>query len=214
MKRPSDALPNPALKFSVMNLVDQPPCVLFSPSLPRQISNYLWRATWLKCPVCGTRPIFLPLRRTRRLGDWFTPLDWCPNCRYVYEREPGYFLLSQWALGYGLGAFVGVLIYLYLQIFHSDWSLAGTLVVVAVPLPVVNVLFARHAKAYFLAVDHLWDPHIRSAEDGDPFDKATGTVRLAASRADLKGGEEGEDPAGQPGSGIQREEEAGIRRDG
>ena len=197
-----------------MKQICQPSSARFDPSLPRQIANYLWRATWLKCPVCGTRPIFVPLRRTRRLTDWFSPLDWCPHCRYFYEREPGYFLLSQWAIGYGAGALVGVLVYFYLQAFHGDWSLASTLLAAALPVPVINVLVARHAKAYFLAADHLLDPHIRSAEDGDPFDAGSGTVILAASRPDLKGGEEGNDPAGQPGSGIQREEEAGKRRDG
>lgn len=197
-----------------MNQIDQTPSVRFNASLPRQIANYLWRATWLKCPVCGTRPIFVPLRRTRRLADWFSPLDWCPHCRYLYEREPGYFLLSQWAIGYGAGAFVGVLVYVYLQAFHSDWSLTSTLLAAALPVPLINIIFARHAKAYFLAVDHLIDPHIRSAEDGNPFDAGSGVTILVTSRFDLRGGEESEDPAGQPGSGIQREEEAGRRRDG
>ena len=112
----------------IMNQVQQTSFVRVHPSLPRQVANYLWRATWLRCPVCGTRPVFLPLRRTRRLADWFTPLDWCPHCRYLYEREPGYFLISQWAIGYGAGAFVGVLIYFYLQAFHNDWPLAHNLV--------------------------------------------------------------------------------------
>ncbi len=197
-----------------MNRISQPYPVQAHSSPLRQVANYLWRATWLKCPVCGTRPMFLPLRHTRRLAEWFTPLDWCPNCRYLYEREPGYFLLSQWAIGYAFGALAGILIYFYLQAFHSDWSLASTLLVATLPVPLVNVVFARHAKAYFAAVDHLIDPHIRSAEDGDPFDATSGTVILAGSRHDLKGGEEGQDPAGQPGSGIQREEEAGKRRGG
>ncbi len=143
-----------------MNQVDQTPSISFHSSVPRQIANYLWRATWLRCPVCGTRPVFLPLRRTRRMADWFTPLDWCPNCRYLYEREPGYFLISQWAIGYGTGAVVGFLVYFYLQAFHSDWSLARTLFVAALPVPLINILSARHAKAYFIAADHLIDPHM------------------------------------------------------
>ena len=184
------------------------------PSLPRQIFNYLWRATWLKCPVCGTRRMFLPLRYTRTLQSWFTPLKGCPNCRYVYEREPGYFLLSQWAIGYILGAAVGTVIYLYLQVYHSDWSLFATLLPVALPLPIVNVLFARHAKAYFLAVDHLIDPHIRSSEDGQIPTGIDGAETPADSFVGWRGGEAGDDPAGQAGSGIPREEEAGLRRDG
>jgi hypothetical protein len=146
--------------------------------------------------------------------DWFTPLLGCPNCRYVYEREPGYFLLSQWALGYGLGALVGIVIFLYLQFYHSDWSLFATLLLVALPLPIVNVLFARHAKAYFLAIDHLIDPHIRSAEDGEIPAGIDGMDTQADPFTGWTVGEAGDDPAGQAGSGILREEEAGRSRDG
>jgi hypothetical protein len=133
----------------------------------RRIFEYLWRATWLKCPVCGTKPIFLPLRRTHSMRDWFTPLDGCPRCGYPYEREPGYFLMSVWAIGYGISALVGIIIYVYLQTWHSDLSLTVTLLAVGVPLPIINVLFARHAKAYFLAIDHLCDPHLPGSDDDD-----------------------------------------------
>ncbi len=138
-----------------------------APSLPRQIFNYLWRATLLKCPVCGTRPMFLPLARVRNFGDWFTPLDGCPRCGYAYDREPGYFLISQWGIGYGVSALVGIGVYVWLQIFHSDWSYTKTLLAVAIPLPFVNFLIARHCKSYFLAVDHLCDPHISLSDEDD-----------------------------------------------
>jgi hypothetical protein len=133
----------------------------------RRIREHLWRATCLRCPVCGTKPIFLPLSRTRSLRDWFTPLDGCPRCGYPYEREPGYFLMSVWAIGYGISALVGIVIYVYLQMWHSDLSLTVTLLAVGVPLPIINVLFARHAKAYFLAIDHLCDPYIPGSDDDD-----------------------------------------------
>jgi uncharacterized protein (DUF983 family) len=132
-----------------------------------RIRQYLWRATLCRCPVCGTRPIFVPVRQVRSFHDWLTPLDGCPVCGYAYDREPGYFLMSLWAIGYGVSALVGIAIYVYLQVWHSDWSLVATLLAVALPLPVVNVLFARHAKAYFLAIDHLFDPHLRSGEEDD-----------------------------------------------
>ena len=133
----------------------------------RRIRQYLWRATFWRCPICGTRPIFVPISQVRSLHSWLTPLDGCPVCGYAYDREPGYFLMSVWAIGYGVSAVVGIGIYVYLQIWHSDLSLVTTLLAVALPLPVVNVLFARHAKAYFLAIDHLFDPHLRPGDEDD-----------------------------------------------
>ena len=41
----------------------------------RKFLRYLGRAMLLRCPVCGKTPIFTPVARTRRLRDWFTPLD-------------------------------------------------------------------------------------------------------------------------------------------
>ena len=136
----------------------------------RRARDYFWRAMWWVCPICGTRPIFPALGRTRSLNDWFTPLDGCPHCGYAYDREPGYFLWAVWALGYIVSAVVGIAIYVYLQIRHADWSFTATLLCVMVPLPFINVIFARHAKALFLAADHLADPHVRPDADDESDD--------------------------------------------
>ena len=179
----------------------------------RHICNYLWRATWWHCPVCGTRPIFVPLAHVRSLHAWFTPLDGCPRCGYAYDREPGYFLLAQWGLGYGVSAVVGILVYAYLQFFHSDWSFPATLLTVAAPVPLVGFFFARHAKAYFLAIDHLADPYIPPArEEGDGGGNGGGGRPSAPPPPQVDPGEIW-DPAGQPGSGMRREQEAGALRD-
>ncbi len=172
---------------------------------PRRIATYFWRATWLKCPVCGTRPMFLPLTRIRRLDDWFTPLDGCPRCGYAYDREPGYFLWSVWALGYIVSAVVGTLIYIYLQIWHGDWSIPRTLLWVMLPLPFINVIFARHAKSYFLAMDHLADPHVRPDENDDD-DGGGGGPPLRPAPAPFDD-PVGHDPAGPSDSGVPRERE-------
>ncbi len=177
--------------------------------------NYFWRATWLKCPVCGTRPIFLPLHRVRSLHDWFTPLDGCPRCGYAYDREPGYFLLAQWGIGYGVSAVVSIFIYAYLQVWHSEFSLGKTLFLVILPLPFVSLFFARHAKAYFLAIDHLADPHLSENDDND---EAGGGGNDDGGRPPVRptptnGPGASDDPAGQPGSGLAREEEADARRE-
>jgi uncharacterized protein (DUF983 family) len=191
------------------------------PSFLRQFCSYLWRATWLKCPVCGTRPIFLPLHRTRSLHDWFTPLDGCPQCGYPYEREPGYFLMAHWAIGYIVAAMFGTAIFVYLEIWHSDWSLLATLAAVALPVPIVNILFARHAKAYFLAVDHLADPFIPPSQvdgsepdDGDGGDGGGNVGRRPPTPAGAGGS-----PVAGPGHpadggiGVEPPYEVATRRD-
>ncbi len=170
-------------------------------SFTRKAMDYLWRATWWKCPVCGTKPMFPALSQTRRLSDWLTPLDGCPHCGYAYDREPGYFLWSVWALGYIVSAAVGIGMYVFLQIWHSDWSFTATLVAVVLPLPFINVIFARHAKSYFLAVDHLADPYVRPDPDDDNGDGGGGPpLRPPASPADA--------PMGHDSAGPQADEPA------
>lgn len=126
---------------------------------------YLGRACLLKCPECGTRPVFLPLLRIRRLSDYFTPLDGCPRCGYPYEREMGYFLLAIWAINYGFGSLLGIGIYCYLEFFHR-LPLSSLLIGVITPVVLFNFLFARHSKALFLAFDHYFDPHTDGGSGG------------------------------------------------
>ena len=166
------------------------------PTFLRQCLNYFWRATFLKCPVCGTQPMFPPLSRTRSMSDWLTPLDGCPRCGYPYEREPGYFLMSIWAVGYIVAAAAGVAVFIYLQVWHTTMDTWKIIVLSAGTAIVVNIIFARHAKAYFMAIDHLAEPDEEDGGGDDAGGPPTSTP----------------DPAGQPGSGIEREREAGERK--
>ena len=132
-----------------------------SPSQPPTAWRCIRRALGLRCPECGTTPLFLPLNRVRSLYDYFTPLDGCPRCGYAYEREPGYFLLAVGGLNYGLVAGLGVLVGLYIQSKYNPglWSPRWLWLL---PVPVMSFLFARHAKALFLAMDHYFDPHVKA----------------------------------------------------
>ena len=133
---------------------------------PKTAWNYFTRAMRWRCPLCGITPIFPPLVRTRTLRDWFTPLDGCPRCGYPYEREPGYFLLAIWAVNYGLGALLGIILYLILE-WKFNLSTPALLLSVMIPLFVFNIAFARHAKSLFIAFDHFWDPHQRKNKEED-----------------------------------------------
>ncbi|MEA2710550.1 MAG: hypothetical protein QOF78_3151 [Phycisphaerales bacterium] len=126
---------------------------------PPRAWRYIRRALHLRCPECGISPIFVPARKVRSLFDWFRPLDGCPRCGYAYEREQGYFLLAVWGLNYGLIAGIGVIMGLIIQHKYrpglwSPWWL------MLAWMPVASFLFARHAKALFLALDHYLDPHV------------------------------------------------------
>jgi uncharacterized protein (DUF983 family) len=141
----------------------------------RRLGIYFWRASRLRCPHCGTKPMFVPLRRTRSLHDWFTPLDGCPRCGYPYEREIGYFLMAIWAVGYGFGALFGLAIYLVLERYY-DVSITTLLLATLIPVLVFAVIFARHAKAYFLALDHYFDPPVPDIEGASGRDRDEATV--------------------------------------
>ncbi|HEY8900235.1 MAG TPA: hypothetical protein VIM61_07475 [Chthoniobacterales bacterium] len=129
-----------------------------------KVGAYLARATRLHCPVCGRTPIFPRALSIRRVVDWFMPFDGCPRCGYAFEREPGYFLMTMWAVNSGFASLLGLLLYCGLEMAF-DFSLLLEAGIVAVAIGVFNVLFARHAKAYFIAVDHLLDPHERGGGD-------------------------------------------------
>lgn len=125
---------------------------------------YLARATRLHCPVCGRTPIFPRALTIRRVADWFMPFDGCPRCGYAFEREPGYFLMAVWTLNAGFASMLGLGVYLGLAILAEvRWEIAapvGFATIVA-----SNLLLVRHAKAYYIAVDHLLDPHDRGGGD-------------------------------------------------
>jgi len=120
----------------------------------------------LKCPTCGERPLFVPWHQVRSLQDWFMPLDGCPRCGYAFEREPGYFLLSIFAINYGVAAILGLIIYLVLD-FWARLPIWLVLTVTVIPIPIFNLWFARHSKALFLAFDLFFDPHQGEDDSGD-----------------------------------------------
>lgn len=132
---------------------------------PYEAVLYAARAMRLRCPVCGVSPIFPRAVCTRSLRDWFTPLDGCPRCGYAYEREPGYFLLSIWAINYGFGSLLALALYAIFEWFF-EWPVWTLIAAVVIPVVTFNLLFARHAKAIFIAWDHFFDPHERDGDGG------------------------------------------------
>ena len=129
--------------------------------------RYLINALFLRCPLCGQSPLFIPLRKTRSLYNWLMPLDGCPRCGYAYEREPGYFLLAIWAINYGFGSILGLAIYFFLEWKYPNMDILKVLALVISPIIFFNVFFVRHSKALFLALDLFFDPLEKKENDGN-----------------------------------------------
>lgn len=142
--------------------------------------TFLFRALLLRCPACGTKPLYVRWFRVRRLSDWFSPLDGCSRCGYPYEREPGYFLMAIWAVNYTFSAIVGLVLYGSMEYFF-DLPIWTLMVAVLAPVLIFSVGFARHSKAIWLATDLFFDPHHR--RDGD--DDGDGDQHLSSPNSDL-----------------------------
>lgn len=99
-------------------------------------------------------PLFKSIGRVRGFADWFSTLEGCPRCDYRYEREPGYFLMSIFAINYSLMIGTGLGLWILTEIF-LELPLRTQLAVILVPMTVVGLAAARHSKAVFLAFD-LW----------------------------------------------------------
>jgi uncharacterized protein (DUF983 family) len=126
------------------------------------LSVFLRRALRLRCPECGITRLFKPLRQTRSLHDWFTPLVGCPLCNYDYEREQGYFLMAIWGVQYFFVAGFGLGLGLVLMNFiHNIWIIFS---ITVMPTIALGFFFIRHAKSFYLAIDHFLDPQAKTSD--------------------------------------------------
>lgn len=130
-----------------------------------RILKYFWRAARLRCPECGESRIFNPLSRVRRWRDWAEPVAGCSQCGIKYEREPGYFLPAIWVVHVFTVFIFGIAMGLTID---AAWHppLGKLMTMVCVPMVAFAVLFVRHAKAIYLAFDHLIEPETGATQTG------------------------------------------------
>jgi uncharacterized protein (DUF983 family) len=113
----------------------------------------LSRAWRLRCPRCGSAPLFT---------GWFRMYPRCEHCQLRFEREPGYFLGSIY-VNYGLTALLVTIFYFVL--FFGGWaSPQESLWIVAGFALAFPIWFFRYARSLWLGFDHYWDP---SGEEKD-----------------------------------------------
>ena len=99
----------------------------------------------LRCPRCLTGRVY------RRL---LTMNEQCPQCDYVFEREPGYFTGAMYA-SYLLALPLVFAIFLILWAFSSKTLLAVevmVLIAAVVYLPLVPIVF-RYSRVLWLYFD-------------------------------------------------------------
>ena len=133
------------------------------------------RAARLRCPRCGSGPLF---------RGWFRMHEACPRCGFSYEREPGFYLGSIY-VNYGATVILTGALYALLVMglgFSNETALAVCLTA-AVLCP---ILFFRHARSFLLALDSsVNQDQGRSAEETgtDATPSAALTSRKLASLA-------------------------------
>ncbi len=133
------------------------PIQAVQPAHKRRFWPYLYHSLQLKCPLCGQSPLFCPISQVRGLHDWYVTLHGCSRCNYVYDPEPGYFLLAFWMIDYGLATLFGIALFLILY-HYFNLLMLQVLWISLLAITVFALLMVRHSKAIFLAMDHYFLP--------------------------------------------------------
>ncbi|MFM8635216.1 MAG: DUF983 domain-containing protein [Planctomycetia bacterium] len=121
------------------------------------------RVVRLRCPACGTGPLFRGL---------FAMAPECVRCGYSYRREPGFYLGSIY-INYGVTAICTILLYA-LMVMGLGAPHEQALVVSVVVAVVLPVVFFRWARALLLALDNSVNAN-QSHGSSIPADADAGT---------------------------------------
>ncbi len=106
----------------------------------------LWRATLLRCPICGKSKLF---------QRGFKMYDRCPHCGWQFEREEGY-----WTGAMGVNLVVTELLIAVVVVPLAAIQVPLVpLLIFGAPMPVLlPILFYRHSKAYWMTIDFRVHP--------------------------------------------------------
>lgn len=106
------------------------------------LRTLLSRAIRRQCPVCGHGNIF---------QGWISIKTECPNCKYVFVRESGYFL-GALAVNIVVSELISMVILVALLIFTAMnwWQIELIVLPIALGLPFLLIPFAR---GLWMAID-------------------------------------------------------------
>lgn len=110
------------------------------------LRSALWNAIRLRCPRCGTGKLF---------ERFVTMSKTCDGCQLDIAKKPGYYLGSTY-INYGFTTVILMVTYVSLRfgVGYESWTLVPPFVVFLIAFP---LLFFRHARALWLAMDTLID---------------------------------------------------------
>jgi uncharacterized protein (DUF983 family) len=105
------------------------------------------RGLRLRCPVCGRGKIF---------QGFFKTYERCPACRFIYEREPGYYT---GAMAVNLIVTELLLVAIALPLAASQAVSIPVLIALGLTLPILlPLIFYRPSKSLWMSLDHLLHP--------------------------------------------------------
>jgi uncharacterized protein (DUF983 family) len=114
----------------------------------RGLVDRVWDGLRRRCPVC---------RKGRIFAGAVTMNAQCPTCRYVFEREPGYFL-GAIAIGYFLGVIIVVALAVGIRriapTLEWEWCFGFALVFYVLFTPIVF----QYARTVWMYFDNWLDP--------------------------------------------------------
>jgi len=95
--------------------------------------------------------------------NWFRMHERCPNCKFKYERDPGYFLGSAY-VNYGLTAGIVTATYIPLR-FLAGMEGETLLLPLGLFCVIFPLFFFRYARAWWLAMDCHFDAEVFESEN-------------------------------------------------
>ncbi len=107
----------------------------------------LGRGLLLKCPGCGTTPLF---------DGFFSMRLGCTNCSFRFEREQGYFVGAIY-INYAVTIVIAMAGFFLLDYF-TNLSLRWQMVLWISFAVFFPLLFFRHSRSLWLAIDCLFSP--------------------------------------------------------
>jgi uncharacterized protein (DUF983 family) len=119
----------------------------------------LFRGLRLRCPDCGQASLYESFFKMKRH---------CSRCGLIFEREQGYFI---GALYINVIVTESLLLFLFILYYTirpvSEDALYVVLFSLALILPLI---FFRHSRSLWLAVDHIIEPNSNRVEPEDEYD--------------------------------------------
>ena len=105
------------------------------------------RGLRLRCPVCGEGKLY------RR---WFRMYQHCPDCGFIYAREPGYYTAAL-AINVFLSELITLVVIIPLAASQSI-SFVMLLLIGGTIAFILPLLFYHHAKSLWMSIEHLFHP--------------------------------------------------------